>query len=101
MGDVNNTVTVLMAVFSFLIAADKVIDIVKKWKAPSTDVAKKLANDKIKLDEHDEAIRDLHQGQQVLCGGITALLDHELHNGNTGQMEAARDDLMKYLKEKL
>lgn len=101
MGDVNTTVTVLMAVFSFLIAADKTIDIVKKWKAPSSDITRKLANDKLKLDEHDEAIRDLHQGQQVLCGGITALLDHELHNGNTGQMEAARDDLMKYLKEKL
>ncbi len=101
MGDVNTAGTVLMSVLSFLIASDKAIDIVKKWKAPSTDVAKKLANDKIKLDEHDEAIRDLHQGQQVLCGGITALLDHELHNGNASQMEAARDDLMKYLKEKL
>ena len=95
------TVSVLLAVFAAIVTVDKVIDIFKKWRMPTTDTAKKLANDKIRLDEHEEAIKDLQESTQVLCSGILALLDHELHNGNTDQMQGARDDLMHYLSGRL
>ena len=41
-----NTVVVLLAVFAAIVTVDKVIDIFKKWRTPSTDTAKKLAADK-------------------------------------------------------
>lgn len=92
------TIAVILAVFAAVITVDRVIDIVKKWRAPSSDVAKKLDTDKRRLDAHDKAIGDLQNSQQVLCAGIMALLDHELHNGNADQMERARNDIMQYLQ---
>ena len=92
---------VILAVFAAIITIDKVIDIMKKWKVPSTDTYEKLANDKIRLDDHSESIAELQESTRVLCNGVIALLDHELHNGNTDQMQDARDDLMDYLSGRI
>ena len=93
----NTTIYVLLALFGTIVTVDKVIDIVKKWRSPSTETERKLATDKRRLDEHEEAIKDLQKSSQVLCTGVLALLDHELHNGNTEQIEKARDGIMNYL----
>lgn len=91
-------VVAILAVFAAIVTIDKVIDIVKKWRAPSTDMAKKLDMDKRRLDKHDEAIETLQESNQVICTALLALLDHALHNGNGDQMQKARDDLIKYLQ---
>ena len=88
---------VILAIFGIIITIDKVIDIWKKWRTPTTDVAKKLAADKTRLDKHDEDISKLQGSLPVLCEGVLALLDHELHNGNADQMQKARDNMMDYL----
>lgn len=95
------TAYVLLAIFAAIVTVDKVIDIFKKWRAPSTDTATKLAHDKVRLDDHDAAIKDLQQSTQVICAGILALLDHELHNGNTDQIQKSRDELMHYLSGRI
>jgi len=95
------TIIVLLAVFAAIITVDKVLDIIKKWRTPSIDTAEKLANDKSRLDSHDKDIADLQKCNQVLCAGIIALLDHELHNGNGVQMQKARDDIMDYLQGRI
>jgi len=91
-------VYVVIALFGILITVDKGIDIIKKWRAPATDTAQKLANDKDRLDDHEAAIHDLQESSKVQCAALVAILDHELHNGNAGQMEKARDGLMAYLQ---
>lgn len=93
-----NTVVVLLAIFAAIVTVDKVIDIIKKWRSPSTDTMKKLENDKQRLDEHDDAIRALQESSRVQLGALMALLDHELHNGNGDQMQKARDDINAYLQ---
>lgn len=93
-----DAVVVLLAVFAAIITVDKVIDIIKKWRLPSTSTMDKLANDKARLDGHDKAILSLQESNKVLCAGIIALLDHELHNGNAEQMQEARDSILRYLQ---
>ena len=93
-----NALVVVLAIFAAIVTIDKVIDIIKKWRAPATDTEKKLANDKTRLDEHDKAIANLQESNQVICSALLALLDHELHNGNADQMQKARDELMSYLQ---
>ena len=94
-----NTVYVVLAILAAIVTIDKVIDIIKKWRAPTTDTEKKLANDKKRLDEHDEAIKDLRESNQVICSALLAILDHGLHNGNGDQMQKARDEMMAYLSK--
>lgn len=93
-----NTVVVLLAIFAAIVTVDKVIDIIKKWRAPSTDVTKKLDTDKKRLDEHEESIRKLQESSRVQLTALQAMLDHELHNGNTEQMQSARDEIYRYLQ---
>lgn len=93
-----NTVVVLLAIFAAIVTVDKVIDIIKKWRAPTTDVTKKLDADKKRLDEHEESIRKLQEGSRVQLTALQAMLDHELHNGNTEQMQNARDEIYRYLQ---
>ena len=93
------TVVIILSIFAAIVTIDKVIDIIKKWRTPTTDTAKKLANDKQRLDEHDDAINDLREGNQVICSALIAILDHGIHNGSTDQMQKARDDMMRYLSK--
>lgn len=95
-----NAIYALVAIFGLLITIDKAIDIIKKWKAPATDTAKKLANDKVRLDNHEAEIQELKEGGRLQGEALIALLDHELHNGNSQQMEAARDALLGYYMKK-
>ena len=94
-----NSIVVMLAIFAAVVTIDKFVDIIKKWRTPTTDTAKKLAMDKQRLDEHEEAITDLRESQQVICSALLAILDHGIHNGNTDQMEKARGELMKYLSK--
>ena len=94
-----SAVVVVLAIFAAIVTVDKFIDIIRKWRTPTTDTAKKLANDKQRLDEHDEAIENLRESNQVICSALLALLDHELHNGNQDQMEKARNEMMGYLSK--
>lgn len=90
---------VVLALLAAIITIDKFIDIIKKWRAPSSDMGKKLAHDKERLDEHEEAIKDLRESNQVICSALLAILDHGIHNGNTEQMQKARDEMMAYLSK--
>ncbi len=76
----------------------------KPKEASDKTVAEKLAehdrffaSDKRRLEAHDEDIEDLKEGMRRNCTGIKALLNHQLHDGNTDEMSAAAADLDKWL----
>ena len=80
--------------------ADKVL---AKLEPRFADIEKKLGTDKSRLDNHESSIKSLNgsiesikEGLQVTADALTAILDHELHNGNSDQMQKARDELQKY-----
>ena len=93
-----NAVVVVLAVLAAIVAIDKFIDVIKKWKAPEKSINDKLSADKRELEQHEKEIKALKDGQRALCTGVMALLDHQLHNGNADQMEDAKKDIDKYLK---
>ena len=73
-------------------------DVMLRGLAPEKNIAEKLSADKRELDQHEKEINALKDGQRALCTGVMALLDHQLHNGNSGQMENAKTEIEKYLK---
>lgn len=92
-----NTVVVVLAVLAAIVAVDKAADVFHKWKRPQKDMSEMLRTDKQRLDEHERDISVLKDGQEALCAGVIALLDHQLHNGNSDQMEKAKEQISKYL----
>lgn len=92
------TVSVILAILAAIITVDKVVDIIKKWRAPSTDTERKLANDKRRIDALEDDSGKTKDCLELLMNGVCALLDHELHNGNAAQMQKSRDGIDKYLQ---
>lgn len=80
--------------------ADKVL---AKLEPRFAEIDRKLTSDKDRLDNHESTLKAIQKsnavirdGLRVSCEALTAVLDHELHNGNGDQMQKARDDLQKY-----
>lgn len=95
-----------------------VVTAVEKWRVlrkPRQDAANemddrltaiedKLKNDKARLDGIDRRLslidrdtEDIYKGFGAVCKALSALLEHELHNGNADQMQAASYALNDYL----
>lgn len=56
-----------------------------------------LDNDKRRLDEMERKQADMQRGQMANCKGVQALLEHELHNGNTVEMQDASKAISDWL----
>ena len=81
--------------------------VIEKMEPRFADIDRKFANDKQLLETHTRQIGELNRrvdgletGQKAQCRGILALLNHELHNGNSDEMEAAKKGMDNYLIEK-
>ncbi len=105
------TMAFALAVCAIIATVGKAVDVVRSWLRPaqkkSTDVQACLKNDKSRLDDHDGRISALEkglqktqEGQRVTMEGVMALLEHELHNGNSEQMEQASMEIRTYLLSK-
>lgn len=99
---------VFLAICGAVTVVGKAVDTVKGWRKPRQvandavgDVlanhSERLDRDKRRLDKHDDDLDDLKEGVRVQCVAIKALLEHELHNGNSTEMKDASDGLDKWL----
>lgn len=106
----DTVVTVLMfliALCVLLVLAAQVVKACKELfgkKPGEQDFAAhcKAADERFKagekhIAENYDNIADLREGQRVCCISLMALLGHELHNGNSAEMEDAQKELNKYL----
>jgi len=81
--------------------------VIEKMEPRFSEIDRKLANDKEQIDAHTRQINTMEKRQnssdkaeKALCRGVLALLNHELHNGNTDEMEKAKSGIDDYLIEK-
>lgn len=81
--------------------------VLEKLEPRFAEIDRKLVNDKARIDEHTRAIDGLSRrlngsetGIKALSHGVLALLNHELHNGNSDEMEDAKKVVENYLIEK-
>ena len=95
---------VFLAVCGAIVAIGKTIDVIRSWRKPSGDLRAEVARhmdffaaDKRRLDAHESELLALAEGQKVSCIALIALLEHELHNGNTEEMQDASKRLNEYL----
>lgn len=95
-----NAVVVVLAVMAAIITVDKVIDIVKKWRQPSTDVTQKLAADKVRLDKHDKEIENLTNLVNALCKAEIAHLTHEITGNSVDKLKEALTELTNAMIER-
>lgn len=95
-----DAVLVFLALCGAIAAVGKAIDVVKGWRRPQSTLQAEVAAYKRRLDQHDQELEDLRDGQRVTCTALKALLGHELHNGNGDEMQAASRALDAWLISK-
>ncbi len=64
-------------------------------------IDEKLDRDKKRLEKLEGKQDDIQAGFRALCNASLALLNHEMHNGNTEEMEAAQKGLQTYLLDQI
>ena len=81
--------------------------VITKMEPRFADIERKFSNDKQSIETHTRQIGEINKrvdsletGQKAQCRGILALLNHELHNGNSDEMEEAKKGMDNYLIEK-
>lgn len=106
--DIYNALLVFIAVCVAIAAIGKAYSTIKDFRKPQqqasdilnstlTQYKEFFAADKRRLDKHEAELEDLREGQKVLCVGIKALLEHELHNGNSTEMQEASSSIDTWL----
>lgn len=112
------TVIVLLALCGAALTVVNLIKGIRDLRKPNeehvNDVHKMLANDKSRLDAHDRQLEHIakridgvehstsEQGKDIreLMNGVMALLEHELHNGNSDEMDGASKSIKRRLIER-
>lgn len=95
--DIWKAFLVIVAICAAIATIAKAVEVIRNFKKPVANVENCLANDKRRLDKHDSDIAELKTGVENLSSGVLALLEHELHNGNSDEMERASAELKQWL----
>lgn len=77
------------------LAADK--NRLEAQERRSMDHDKALERIEETLERVDTNIRDIREGYTYLARGTIATLNHQIHNGNTDELDAAASELNRYL----
>lgn len=92
---------VILLLFGAIVTIGKGVDVLRslsrKSREKQSETEKKLSAGTARLDAHEKSITDLKEGQRCLCEGVQALLEHELHNGNSDEMKRASDGIKAWL----
>lgn len=94
------TVITILAIFGGISVLANGVKAIKELIKPQTDVKakieehdKKLANDKVRLDDMDEA-------NKIMLTCIGAMLDHEITGNSIEKLKKAKERLNEYLIER-
>ena len=88
---------VLLSLMGAAVAVGNFAEVIRRWRAPGKAARGRTDENTRRLEAHEKAIRTLQEGQQALCAGVVALLEHEMHDGSPRKMSKARDQIDAYL----
>ena len=98
-------VLILVALLGLFVLAGNAVKTWRELKKPKESAEltekEKLRDVVMMLENHEKQIDELREGLTCMCQASQALLNHSLHNGNTGEMEEASTAIAKYLRKKI
>ena len=92
---------IVIGAFNLIASAIKnLTEMRKPAKEKEENIESTLAIMKQRLDRDEQNIKDIAEGQRFICKGVKALLNHELHNGNSDEMQTSSEALDMWLINK-
>ena len=94
---IRDTLVVVLAVMAFLVLLGNVIKTIKDWKKPHDDMASWRTDVDNRLNNDNSRLRDLEEGNKVICRGILAMLSHEINGNSNDKLTASQQEITNYL----
>ena len=97
---IRDFVIVALAILAFIVLLGNAWKTVKEWKKPGMSEAEWRRDVDDKMEQNDERIGSLEEGNKAICKALIALLSHEINGNSKDKLTAAMDELNKYLIER-
>ena len=94
---IRDTLVVVLALMAFLVLLGNVIKTIKDWKKPHDDMATWRTDVDNRLTNDNSRLRDLEEGNKVICRGILAMLSHEINGNSNDKLTASQQEITNYL----
>ena len=94
---IRDTLVVVLALMAFLVLLGNVIKTIKDWKKPHDDMASWRMDVDNRLTNDNSRLRDLEEGNKVICRGILAMLSHEINGNSNDKLTASQQEITNYL----
>lgn len=97
---IKDFVIVAVAVLAFIVLMGNVIKTIKEWRKPSMSEAEWRRSVDSKLGSDNERIKQLEDGNKVICRALVAILSHEINGNSRDKLQSALTGLQDYLIER-
>lgn len=97
---IRDFVIVLLAVLAFIVLLANAIKAIKDWKKPADDLQSWRRDVDTKLNNDNQRLNDLEEGNRVICRGILAMLSHEINGNSNDKLLASQQEITNYLINK-
>jgi len=88
---------VSLAIAGTIVLIGNLIKTIRDWRKPQTDLKtwQQSVDDRLKSD-HDR-LKNMEDGNKVVCRGILALLSHEINGNSIDKLKASQTEMTNYL----
>lgn len=95
--EIRDFVIVLLAILAFVVLLGNFIKTIKGWKQPHDDLQAWRRDVDTKLNNDNQRLNDLEEGNRVICRGILAMLSHEINGNSNDKLLASQQEMTNYL----
>lgn len=100
MSDLTTTLNTILYICGAVATIWGAYKVIKEVKKPNDDLKETVRKHEVYLKNDEAEIREIKEGNKVICRSIMTMINHELTGNDINNMKKMRDELQNYLIEK-
>lgn len=97
---IRDFIIVLLAILALIVLVGNAIKTIKEWRKPRMEDEEWRRNANDSIDDHEDRIKTLEDGNKVICKALMALLSHDINGDSKDKLEKAYSELNDFLIER-
>ena len=94
---IKDFIIVLLAIAGVVVLIGNVVKTIRDWKKPGEDLNAWRKDIDRKLDNDDERLKAIEEGNKVVTRGVLALISHELNGNSDDKLQKSQAEITNYL----
>ena len=88
---------VLFVLLGGIATVGKAVDVIKGWRRPQHTMEERVETAERNITETRDKLKEVDDGQKVICRGILALLSHEINGNSIDKLSASLTEIQNHL----